>query len=177
MRRYGFILCSLLVILVLSPVRINADSVDLLLSGSQVFFANAEQTGQWWKARLALLESQGMYLEYLKIEDYYAQVGAGFEIILLNYPIGQLWGVAGGEEYLIHETKNEFFRTGLRLELPLAFGELEMTTDVFFDDLTGIFPRYYTELKLSKWWLKGNLGVGNLLGSNDGYAFWVGFEI
>lgn len=166
------LLLSLYLLLTLSNPVVAS---ELEISANQLFFL--PQSGQWWKIRANDYYSQGVYLEYLQIEGFYQQIGAGIEINLLHRPSVELWGLVGGEGYQLVSQSNNLLRTGLRLELPLPFLELHWCFDLMVDDQLGNFPRYYLEIKSSTDGLQGNGGFGNLLGSRDGYAFWVGFEI
>lgn len=116
-------------------------------------------------------------MEYLQIERYYQQFGAGLEINLLHHPSVKLWGLLGGEGYQLSTRNNNFFRTGLRLEFAAFFPETHVNVDLLVDDQLGLIPRYYLEMKSSEGWVQGNLGLGNLLGTADGLAFWFGIEI
>lgn len=150
-------------------------ATEFEISANQLFFL--PQSGQWWKMRINNQYTQGIYLEYLQIERYYQQIGAGLEVNLLHRPSVKLWGLFGGEGYQLSTRNNNFLRTGLRLEFAAFFPEIHVNVDLLVDDQLGWIPRYYLEMKSSEGWVQSNLGLGNLLGTADGLAFWVGIEI
>ncbi|MCK4257396.1 MAG: hypothetical protein KAX49_00365 [Halanaerobiales bacterium] len=151
----------------------DADALSYQLSINKIFFS--EDEGYSWNARLDLVPNQGFYLDGLQIGDFYDQWGAGIEFLLFDHPKFATWGFVGVEKYKLNRTHNSFFKTGMHIEFPVSSARFALKGELVIDDMIGIFPRYQIETWLPKYFI--NLGVGNLFGNEDGYAFWVGIRL
>ncbi|AZR73912.1 hypothetical protein BBF96_11230 [Anoxybacter fermentans] len=173
MDKYKLVLCLVIICIVLLSSVGEASSI--ILNGNKIFLKN--ENGYLWRIEILPVDTQGFYLEIFKISDYYQQVGVGFDFRLSGHSYGEIWSLVGLEEYRLLKTNNSFFRNGLRAQIPVSFGKIILGADVMIDDLVGSFLRYQLEVSFLKKWIRGKVGIGNLLGNKDGMALWIGFEL
>lgn len=153
----------------------QAQAIDFDLGVSKVFFR--QDSGILGTVRAEVYQNSDVYLELLQIDDYYRQLGAGVSYAFYKQNERTVRFVLGMDRYQLLATTNYLFRTGVACEEQLPFGEMALDTYLLLDDLTGVSLRYGLELRLPDTLLKGKIGVGNLLGSGDGYAVWVGLTL
>lgn len=169
--------------MIIFPYVVKADQDMFDLTVNKVFLQNDQ--GYWGKILYKPVNTQGFYFELLSIDNYYQQAGLGVGVNVFKTPKNndsilpeiEIWNLLGGEKYWINETSNSFFQAGVQADASLSIGKISFGSSICFDDYLGTFFRHQLELKVRTKWGLGNIGVGNLLGSNDGYAFWIGFEL
>lgn len=153
----------------------RAEGFYLQAGLSKVFLL--QDQGYLGKLRFDPDQERGVYLDWLQIGNYYRQYGVGLELLWRNDRFGETWLLMGYERYDLHSNRNGFSRIGARTEFPLKWGELVLQADWMIDDLIGPFLRYQCELRFPGSRLQTQIGIGNLLGSRDGYAVWFGVAL
>ncbi len=169
--RFVFGLVFILMLVFISNGYVDAFQHQVAVN--KLFFSEGQ--GYWWNVQFDLVRDQGFYLEGLTVGDFYQQKGAGIELLIFDKPKLEVRSLVGLEQYRFNETKNSFFRAGLKTKMFIYNARVSLGGDVMVDDLVGIFPRYYVEVGIINDIL--TLGVGNLLGNKDGQAFWVGIHL
>lgn len=175
MAKARIVICLAVLLTAFLHISPYAEAFHLQGEVNTVFFRNDH--GYLSKLRFDPIEGKGTYLEWLQIGDYYRQLSLGGEFLWREDCFGETWLLIGLEQYDLTDYINRFFRVGLRTDLPLPWGEVTLEVDLMLDDAVGPFLRYQGELRFPQTWLQGQIGFGNLLGSRDGYAVWVGFDL
>lgn len=146
--------------------------LDLSGSINRVFFLG--DGGYYGNLHVNSGQFPGLFVDGLQVGDYFQQVGYGLELALPKRAGRQFTIELGQDQYRLLQARNFLWRLGVRGEFTLACANLSLGVNLMLDDLTGKYLTYQAEFHFPKSKLKGNIGIGNLLGSDDGYAIWTG---
>lgn len=175
MRKTRWILVSLIVFIVSISAPGDTKFLGWDLSMRRIYLSDDQ--GVWGSIQYQHFSGQSLYGEFFQIGDFYQQGGAGFGITIYKNQQVHVSSTFGIDKYRIFDFVNSFYRTGLCLDWELGKGSLTLDGDLVLDDQVGNFLRYQLNYSLPVQAVKLDLGVGNLLGSKDGLAFWIGIGL
>lgn len=168
-------ICLTIVLGMLLFANTRAEAIHFQVGLNKVFFL--QDQGYLGKLRLDTEEGSKVYFEWLQVSDYFHQRSLGLELFWRKGFFGETSLLVGYENYTLQDYSNDFFRFGARTDFPMRWGEISLEADLMVDHLVGPFVRYQCEVRFPKTWMQSQIGFGNLLGSRDGYALWVGFDL
>lgn len=171
--RWILVLLIALIVSISTPGETKSPGWDLSLK--RIYLS--EDQGVWGSIQYQHFSGQSLYGEFFQIGDFYHQRGFGFGITVYKNSQVHISNTFGIDRYHIFDYENTFYRTGLCLDWKLGKGSLTLEGDLALDDLVGNFVRYQLNYSLPVKVGKIDLGMGNLLGSKDGLALWVGIGL